>query len=252
MNKEKPVYLPQTEAVYAVPDMFRHEPLAVRINSADLTLHRDTPFVTRFLTRDKIYIESASPLDEENPFHTGRDILLKVFFPFEKKGTRLTGKVCFVAKKVRGQDDMWVGVVGITLGKLDLDVRKKIEAHDLIVQTVQNRHRPTRLPTHFEVKVQKEGGKAFQAQLFDLSMTGAFFETEGSLEEGESLSILFRLPFQKEYHEIIAKVVWAGEKKVESETGLYRAGYGIRFEAAQPPARYALAQYCSKYSLFCR
>ena len=236
------------EAVFLSPDMFRHEPVMVRLASGHLGKFKNIDLKSRYIRRSGMIVDVPYPLPTPHPFVVEDPIELRVFLPFDTEPLWLTAVIDRVIPHAVGAENKPVALVSMRFKDLTLRVSQRLEAHDLIVQTAMGKYRAARLPVKIPLEVLGVDVLS-KLVIVDLSMTGMYVSGSVKFSLGKQIQVRFRLPYQKEPIQMGCRVVWNGQKVIPGVDGLC-AGFGVQFEKAVPETRVALATYCSRNTVF--
>ncbi|MCB0308874.1 MAG: PilZ domain-containing protein [Bdellovibrionales bacterium] len=236
------------EIVFLSPDMFRHEPLMVRLGSSHLGKFRNIDLKSRYIRRSGMILEVPYPLPESHPFVMDDQIELRIFLPFETEPLWLLGTIDRVVSHAIGAENQSFALVSFRFKDLTMKVAQRLEAHDLIVQTAMGRYRAARLPVKIPIEILGVDVLS-RLLILDLSMTGMYISGAVKFPKGKQVQAKFRLPYQKESIQVAGRIVWNGQKSLPGQQAVSK-GFGFQFEKAVPEARVALATFCSRSTVF--
>lgn len=231
---------------YLSPDLFRHEPISVRLSDRLSEPFRNKEVFSRYIRPDGLIVELDGALMIQDPFDIDMETELCIFFPFEEKPLKLKARLVQKIHEAVGKEGQMVSLLSFKFEHLSSSKLGRLKAHDLMVQTALGHNRSARLAVWVSVKVVN---MIEQFQIADLSMTGLFAVGNGSVVKGQRLNVEFLLPFQTELTRIEGVVVWAGEKMLPVSPEPVK-GFGLNFEKASPQARVQLATFCAQNTLF--
>lgn len=229
-------------------DIFRHEPAQVHLIPAGEPQSSPMLLQSRFVRKGGLIAEVNSPFSLSPLLSVGKEVEVKVQLPHQDEVVMLKGTIRKVVLNAMDPKGDKFSLVGIRFQDVDLASARRLEAHDITVQSSLGKDRVARIPVRFPVTIEGRIDVMTQLLAMDLSMTGMFVGGKVKFSNGKDLNLHFRLPFQKKEVFLAGRVVWSGNKKLFGALKPSE-GFGFQFQRIPPETHTALAYYYARNTI---